>query len=240
MNTYEKQANDFLKKSGATITADFLKFGSHFEGEETQRNIFKITISKGEKSFSFDFGDSIHNSCNEVTIPITETVEKIEVFAGLRGFKGTVDGSVKFELLKENNFEISIEEISTLADKLAKDYTKNLVEYCERKKISKYDRPNTISGGEAVNCITRAIKRELEKTTTKSIRKEEINKPTNYDILACMTKYDPETFEDFCSNFGYDTDSKKAERIYNSVKDEYKNLCDLFNEIEMNELQEIN
>jgi len=162
------------------------------------------------------------------------------VFAGFRGFKGVVDGSVKFELLKENNFEISIEEISTLADKLAEDYNKNLREYCETKRISRYDQPKRMNSGEALRCVTNAIKRELEKTTTKSVRKEEIDKPTNYGILACLTKYDPETFEDFCSNFGYDTDSKKAERIYNAVKDEYKNLCSLFNETEMNELQEIN
>ncbi len=65
-------------------------------------------------------------------------------------------------------------------------------------------------------------------------------KPTNYSILACLTKHDPETFEDFCSNFGYDTDSKRAQFTYEAVKSEYVSLCALFNETEMNELQEIN
>ena len=31
-----------------------------------------------------------------------------------------------------------------------------------------------------------------------------------YDLLACITKSDPGNFRDFCSDFGYDTDSRKA------------------------------
>jgi hypothetical protein len=64
--------------------------------------------------------------------------------------------------------------------------------------------------------------------------------PRNYDILSCLTKYNPGTFEDFCSEFGYDTDSRKAEKIYNAVRDEYLQLLSLFNEKEMEQLQEIN
>ena len=29
--------------------------------------------------------------------------------------------------------------------------------------------------------------------------------PTEYDVLACLTKYDPGNYEDFCSEFGYET-----------------------------------
>lgn len=63
--------------------------------------------------------------------------------------------------------------------------------------------------------------------------------PTEYDILSCLTKYDPGTFEDFCSEFGYDTDSRKAEQTYNAVKDEYKSLCTLYSDDEMEMLTEI-
>lgn len=47
--------------------------------------------------------------------------------------------------------------------------------------------------------------------------------PTMYDVLTCLTKYDPDTFEDFCSEFGYDTDSRRAviskrERYYANGK----------------------
>jgi len=65
-------------------------------------------------------------------------------------------------------------------------------------------------------------------------------KPSAYSILACLQKYDVGTLEDFCSNYGYDTDSKKAEKIYRAVLNEYTQLCTLFNEKEMEELAEIN
>jgi len=33
------------------------------------------------------------------------------------------------------------------------------------------------------------------------------NEPTLYSVLACLQKYDVGTFEDFCNEFGYDTDN---------------------------------
>lgn len=63
--------------------------------------------------------------------------------------------------------------------------------------------------------------------------------PTAYDILACLTKYDPGTLEDFCREFGYDIDSKKAERIYVAVCREYKGVCLIWNDKEREELAEI-
>ena len=64
--------------------------------------------------------------------------------------------------------------------------------------------------------------------------------PTVYEILACMTKYDPGTFDEFCSEFGYDEDSKTADRIYIAVTKEYKQLERLFTPEQMEQLQEIN
>lgn len=59
------------------------------------------------------------------------------------------------------------------------------------------------------------------------------NEPTLYSVLACLTKYDPETFEDFCANYGYDNDSRKAEKIYKAVVKEWKNLNRLFTSDEL-------
>jgi hypothetical protein len=53
-------------------------------------------------------------------------------------------------------------------------------------------------------------------------------KPDLYDVLACLTKYDPGTFEMFCSNFGYDTDSRKAEKVYHDVCKEWRGVERLF------------
>ena len=63
--------------------------------------------------------------------------------------------------------------------------------------------------------------------------------PSEYSILACLTKYDPESFEDFCSEFGYDSDSKKAEQAYLGVKEEWSNVCRIWNDSEIEELCEI-
>lgn len=63
-------------------------------------------------------------------------------------------------------------------------------------------------------------------------------KPTIYDILCCLEKYENATFEEFCSNYGYDNDSIKALKIYKAVSREYKNVFRLFGDI-MEELQEI-
>lgn len=62
--------------------------------------------------------------------------------------------------------------------------------------------------------------------------------PTMYDVLACMTKYDVGSFEDFCGEFGYDTDSRTAERIYGAVCKEYAAIERLFGDV-LDELQEI-
>lgn len=65
------------------------------------------------------------------------------------------------------------------------------------------------------------------------------NEPTMYDILTCLEKYESSDFEDFCSNYGYDNDSRKAYNIYLAVSREYKAVDRLFGDI-MEELQEIN
>ena len=88
---------------------------------------------------------------------------------------------------------------------------------------------------------------DIKKGQFRKIRKNEIAgswkpipNPSAYSILACLTKYDPGTLEDFCSEFGYDIDSKKAEKVYQDVRSEYLGIAALFNEEEMNDLQEIN
>lgn len=63
--------------------------------------------------------------------------------------------------------------------------------------------------------------------------------PTAYDILTCLTKYDPGSFENFCSEFGYDIDSRKAEKTYNAVVNEWHHIAMLYNDQELEQLQEI-
>jgi hypothetical protein len=52
--------------------------------------------------------------------------------------------------------------------------------------------------------------------------------PTLYDILTCVQKSDPCTFDDFCSDCGYDTDSIKAKATFEAVDREwhdFNRLC---------------
>lgn len=63
--------------------------------------------------------------------------------------------------------------------------------------------------------------------------------PRSYDILACLTKYDTGTFGNFCSEFGYDEDSRKAEKIYKAVLKEWAGVQRVFGDV-LDELAEIN
>jgi hypothetical protein len=63
-------------------------------------------------------------------------------------------------------------------------------------------------------------------------------KPTMYNILACMTKNDPEDYDFFCSNYGYEK-SRSAYSIYLAVCREYEGMRRLFNPEELEEMQDI-
>jgi hypothetical protein len=63
--------------------------------------------------------------------------------------------------------------------------------------------------------------------------------PTMYDVLACFQKYDVGSFEEFCSDFGYSTDSITAHKTYKAVCKEYAAIQRLFTVEELEQLQEI-
>ena len=63
--------------------------------------------------------------------------------------------------------------------------------------------------------------------------------PTPYDVLACITKSDPGTFDDFCSEYGYDNDSIKAMKVWEAVVDEWHRVVMFFTPDELDEIQEI-
>ncbi|GHU55173.1 hypothetical protein AGMMS49975_16610 [Clostridia bacterium] len=68
-------------------------------------------------------------------------------------------------------------------------------------------------------------------------------KPTAYDILACLQKYEPETdMWDFAHDYGYEvhgrTDYEKVSRIHKSVGREWRGVKRLFGDV-LEQLQEI-
>lgn len=62
-----------------------------------------------------------------------------------------------------------------------------------------------------------------------------------YDVLACISgdAYTPETFEDFCSEFGYETDSIRALQTFRRCSVFAKRLRAFFTEAELEELPQI-
>lgn len=63
--------------------------------------------------------------------------------------------------------------------------------------------------------------------------------PEMYSVLACLTKYDPESYGYFCGVYGYNEDSRTAGRTYKAVCKEFAAVERLFSDC-MEELQEIN
>lgn len=125
---YEKQAEDFAKKAGVTLTIVSSKYGPYFEGDKQSRHIFKCRLKTPKGQYTFEFGQSINNG-----------------------------------------------------DK----------------------------------------------------------KPSMYSIFTCLEKYGYADFNDFCANMGYDTDSRKAERIYKAVVKEHEAVERLFTPEQIEELKEI-
>lgn len=171
MNTYEKQANEFLESTQTTMHVDFIENGYHFDVDTATRDIYKVTIKRGQRKFSLSFGQSIAYSSKLVDRKTNEQF--------------------------------------TLNGKGVYPTSKNILD---------------------LNNYRSAVKLTEVKGKT----------PTAYDILACLQKYDVGTFEDFCGEFGYDTDSKRAKKTYKAVVKEYDNVCKIWNDAEIEQLQEIN
>ena len=68
-------------------------------------------------------------------------------------------------------------------------------------------------------------------------------KPTAYDILSCLQKYDVGDFEDFMYEFRYEItkrgDLAKIQNVYNAVVKEYNDVCRCFTEEQIEEMKEI-
>ena len=172
---YNAQAEDFLKKTGAEMIIHFAENGKHFPDDENTRDIYKITLKRGRRSYSFRFGQSIAHSA--------------KVKDKLNGREFTLNGKSAG----------------------SHGYTHLQPEKFPRRK-AEFNHEFIFIEGTA---------------------------PTAYDVLACLTKYDPGTFEDFCGEFGYDTDSRKAKKTYRAIMDEFMSVSRLFTESEREELAEI-
>lgn len=170
---------------------EYLKNGHHFSDDkdiDLYRDIYKITISRNSRSYTFDFGQSINNS---------------------RHFYDKVR-NLKF-------YETNIDYRATYGAKTT---------MVRKDKFFNWIYPMSVP---IVNeKILRQAKVLIDGT-----------EPRLYDTLTCLQKYDVGTFEDFCSEFGFDEDSHKSEKIYQSLLEEWKNVKILFSDEELETLREI-
>jgi predicted O-linked N-acetylglucosamine transferase (SPINDLY family) len=176
MTDYEKQAVDFLSKTNTSISVNFLRHGKHFDDDKQSRDIYNITLKRGEREFSLKFVQSIAKS----------------------GFK------VYMAKNKHN-----LNNLSALKD----------LPLCKTRK-------------EAITAVSQAI-------TLNGVAVDDREAPTAYDVLSCLQKYDCGSFENFCSECGFDVDSRKAERIYKAVCEEWANVQRLWTDEEISQLQEV-
>lgn len=105
-------------------------------------------------------------------------------------------------------------------------------------------------GGQAVNTYSVTLKNargEYTFTFYDSIHNTEKKKSARldfYSVLACLGFYCPESFDDFCFDFGYSFETEeeyiKAKQTHINCLKQESALREMFTSEEMEELQEIN
>ena len=64
---YENQGKEFLAKTNTKMKVGEPTYGKHFVGDDAERWIFPVKFTRGGKSFSVRFGQSIANGSAEPT-----------------------------------------------------------------------------------------------------------------------------------------------------------------------------
>lgn len=253
---YDKAAETFLKETNTRLTVKYKTYGKHFPGDTDSRDIYRVTISRNisgkVRKMSFDFGQSLKDTGRN-GLHYTGDIENlkpgfVQVFnaAGFGNVSGYVQATTKAE--RENIIEqlqtglmplyegLQVEGVKNLFNKNADIRTyypkKHFVQLPEAEQSKLLTRWTA----EAKNMALQNTARTLRKIT--HVQSPAVA-PGAYSILSCLTKYDPDTFEDFCGNYGYDTDSRQAEKTYKAVCKEYESLTRLYDSEELEAMAEI-
>ena len=73
MSEYTEQADRFLKAHGLKFKAVYIEHGKHFPDDKEERDIYRLSIHRGRRSFSVRFGQSLANSDHGNTPPHLRT-----------------------------------------------------------------------------------------------------------------------------------------------------------------------
>lgn len=244
MTDYEQQADDFLKDHNVQLTTKFERFAPMPWDEDGQhRNVFECKLTTEEGEYSFDFGDSLENSCKHIMKPQREVLDTIEVYAGLK----TVNASagIMFKLFKRDDFNLSDERMQQLVDDFEHNYlssvdskNKAILNKYEEGKISRNLRDakliNPLQKGAFQQCLQNAIKRELEKEVESYDSADTPIIPTNYGILACLSVSYFKDADEVAEEFGSMKPSQ-AQAIFEQDQE----LQRIFSEDQLEALSEI-
>jgi hypothetical protein len=257
---YEEAAQLAAKELGVTLTFLGKEFKKHFHDDTNKRWVYECKLSKGENSYVFHFGSSTRESNTESNrFDMMPDDEIVEIYSGFSyreklGFSASVKFKIKKEFLKNTPNSLLVEQAKLYqknAEDNAKEHNKILAEQLKKRVIwqSIYDvNAVTLRGmndeGSYIPLIQKAIQSKIEELKAErvfiDVPKEDAKEPTMYDVLTCLTKYDPGTFEDFCGDYGYDEDSRRAEKTYHAVVKEFEGMQRLFTSEELEILAEIN
>ena len=209
---YDQQAIDFLKKTNAALSITYKGRADRFESGQAT-DVYQVTLMRNGESYTFDFSQSIAKS------------ERYEIVSGHIN-KGYCALNPYSYFLRGH---LQNEGLNVL---------KSLASY--RQKYH-----GTVPVEEGGNWVDN-YKKKSDKHTKwnewidKLMVHHKGEKPTEYDILAYLSVYEFEDLQDFINEFGYGADQiRRAQRDYQAVREESNELKYLFNEEELEMLNEI-
>lgn len=241
LSSYEQQAMDFLNATETTFTSEFLKFAKHFSDDKEKRNIFKITLSNKNHTYSFNFGSSLQDSLENASNVIYD--DKIDFYCGFK-FPGLKNQFLSYsDKIKISTIKKAYLYDAELRKVIDKNKARKIYNEFIKANTTKYSTVHVFPYEWFLNEIEQKLIQKAtelkERNFGEGVQSEKIKHPNAYDVLTCLQKYEVGTFENFCADFGYDEDSRKAYKVYESVVVEWENIEKLFTIEQLEQLKEI-
>jgi len=131
--------------------------------------------------------------------------------------------------------------ISYLTKNRLDEFGYNVISYFERLKNGDYGAKGYSMQFEHRNTFKKMTESEEDLKEWESLKtKNENLKPSNYYVLSCLDGFvDCDDVDEFAEEFGY-TKPSEAIRVFNAVKKQADELQKIFNDDELEQLNEIN
>lgn len=234
-NEYETAATNFLSRNGLKFRATLSDSKSPAwakEGEETGHH-YRVTISKtgGSLKPGSLVAVEFHNGPNPGVYLKTDRVHSV---AG--PFKNHSEAEDQRVILERKPARLVFDFWGSVADaRKLKTATDALRDYNWRQELAR------LEWAEGTGKILPDLSTMQENVRAQYQREIDAATPSAYDVLACISSdaYTPETFTDFCAEYGYEADSIKALQSYRRRDRFAKRLQAFFTADELEQLSEI-